>query len=341
VFTCKNTITHQLPFIDHYVPFNEVIAVDNEKKEAGCNVDQIRIKKDEKVSDLIRLFRGTGFNAKRLSMACEIYEAMAKDKACVKIMTLAGAMVPAGMRGVISDFIRCGFVDMLVTTGANLTHDVIESIGCHHQQGTDRVSDAELHDKELNRIFDVYMPNQAYEALEDYVKALKFDKTMPVVEFLDYLGGELVKLQEEHSRDSILVACHEKKVPVFCPAFTDCGLGIQLMMNHRGLKLDQFEDLNRMINKAWDSKDVGVFIIGGGVPKNFAFQALQFSPNSAGYAIQITTDRPEPGGLSGATLSEAVSWGKVNAAARSVTVMCDATIAVPLILAYLKDTCLK
>ncbi|MBN2150038.1 MAG: deoxyhypusine synthase family protein [Candidatus Lokiarchaeota archaeon] len=314
--------------------------MDNEGHAAGRDVDQIRVKKGEKASDLVRLLRGTGFNAKRLAIACEIYEAMVKDKACVKIMTLAGAMVPAGMRAVVSDFVRCGFVDLLVTTGANLTHDVIESIGCHHQQGTDRVSDADLHDKEINRIFDVYMPNHAYEAMEDFVKSLKFDKTLPVVDFLDYLGGELAKLPDEHSRDSILVTCHEKKVPVFCPAFTDCGLGIQLALNHRGLKLDQFEDLNRMINKAWDSEDVGVFIVGGGVPKNFAFQALQFSPNSAGYAIQITTDRPEPGGLSGATLSEAVSWGKVNAGALSVTVMCDATIAVPLVLAYLKDTCL-
>ncbi|NMC07874.1 MAG: deoxyhypusine synthase family protein [Candidatus Lokiarchaeota archaeon] len=314
--------------------------MDNEERVTSCDVDQIGIQKGEKVSDLVKALRGTGFNAKRLAIACEIYETMAKDPGCVKILTLAGAMVPAGMRGVIADLVRCGFVDILVTTGANLTHDVIESIGCHHQQGSDHVSDVELHDKEINRIFDVYMPNHAYETMEDFIKTLKFDKTMPVVDFLDYLGGELSKLPDEHSRGSILVACHEKKVPVFCPAFTDCGLGIQLMMNHRGLKLDQFEDLNRMIGKAWDSGNVGVCIIGGGVPKNFTFQALQFSPNSAGYAIQVTTDRPEPGGLSGATLSEAISWGKVNAGARTVTVMCDATIAMPIILAYLKDTCL-
>jgi len=183
------------------------------------------------------------------------------------------------------------------------------------------------------------MPNEAYESLEDFIKVLSFDKTMGVVEFLDYLGGEIENLPPENARDSILRVCHEKKVPVFCPAFTDCGLGIQLQLNHKGLKLDLWDDLNRMITKAWDSEDVGVFIIGGGVPKNFTFQALQFSPNSAGYAIQITTDRPEPGGLSGASLSEAVSWGKVNEEAKTVTVMCDATIAVPLILAYLKDTC--
>lgn len=308
--------------------------------EQHDNVDQFSITKDEKISTLMAKFRGTGFGAKRLGLACEIYEAMVKDeKGCVKIMTLAGAMIPAGMRGVIAEYVRNGFVDILVTTGANLTHDVIESIGCHHQQGTDQVSDAELHDKEINRIFDVFMPNDAYESMEDFIKTLQFEKTMPVVDFLDYLGSEIENLPAENAQDSILRVCHEKKVPIFCPAFTDCGLGIQLMLNHRGLKLDLFDDLNRMITKAWDSENMGVFIIGGGVPKNFTFQALQFSPNSASYAIQITTDRPEPGGLSGASLSEAVSWGKVNENAKAVTVMCDATIAVPLILAYLKDTC--
>nr|MDO8111789.1 deoxyhypusine synthase family protein [Candidatus Sigynarchaeota archaeon] len=310
-----------------------------EESKHVCNVDQFNIEKGETISTLMKSFAGTGFNAKRLGMACEIYEAMVKDRKCVKIMTLAGAMVPAGMRAVISDFVRSGFVDILVTTGANLTHDLIESIGCHHQQGSDQVSDAELHEHEINRIYDVFMPNNAYESMEDFIRTLKFDKTIPVVEFLDFLGGELERLPAEAVRDSILRTCHEKKVPIYCPAFTDCGLGIQLAMNNRGLKLDLFEDLNRMIGKAWDSEDVGVFIIGGGVPKNYTFQALQFSPNSASYAIQVTTDRPEPGGLSGATLSEAVSWGKVNEKARTITVICDATIAVPLILAYLKDTC--
>ncbi len=301
-------------------------------------VHQPRVKPGEKISEMMGDFRGTGFNAKRLGMACEIYEKMVRHDGCLKIMTLAGAMVPAGMRAVISGFIKAGFVDVLVTTGANLTHDLIEGVGCHHLQGSDRASDKELHEQETNRIFDVFMANESYEVMEDFIKTLQFNKESALVDFLDYLGGAMGSLEPGNIEDSIIRACHLKKVPIYCPAFTDSGLGIQLMMNHRGLKLDLFEDLNRMINTAWDAKSVGVFIVGGGVPKNFAFQALQFSPNSATYAIQITMDRPEPGGLSGATLSEAVSWGKVNAEAPSVTVICDATIALPLILAYLKDT---
>nr|MDO8116676.1 deoxyhypusine synthase family protein [Candidatus Sigynarchaeota archaeon] len=305
--------------------------------ETRPRVNHPRVKPGEKISEMMRDFGGTGFNAKRLGIACEIYEKMIRHDGCLKIMTLAGAMVPAGMRSIITGFINAGFVDVLITTGANLTHDLIESLGCHHLQGSDRVSDKELHEQETNRIFDVFMANESYETMEDFIKTLEFNKHAPLVDFLDYLGEAMGRLEPKNIEDSIIHACHLHKVPIYCPAFTDSGLGIQLMMNHRGLKLDLFEDLNRMINTAWDSKVVGVFIIGGGVPKNFAFQALQFSPNSATYAIQITMDRPEPGGLSGATLSEAVSWGKVNAEAPAVTVICDATIAVPLILAYLKD----
>jgi deoxyhypusine synthase len=128
-------------------------------------------------------------------------------------------------------------------------------------------------------------------------------------------------------------------VPIFCPAFTDSGLGMQVMFRfkHDGLNLNFFNDLDAMVNKAWDANPAGVCVIGGGVPKNFIMQAMQFSPTSAQYAVQITMDRPEPGGLSGAELREAISWGKVNKDAEFVDVICDATIALPIMLAYLKS----
>ncbi|MHA1683185.1 MAG: deoxyhypusine synthase family protein [Promethearchaeota archaeon] len=301
-------------------------------------VNQMKVNKDSSIPDLINAMRGTGFNAKRLALACGIYKDMIEDETCKKIFTLAGAMVPAGMRAIISDFIKHGYIDILVTTGANLTHDIIESLGCHHLQGSEGANDKELHEKQTNRIYDVYMPNESYENMEDFVKTLEFDRNMPLVDFLDFLGKEMGRLNPENTRDSILRAAHMHGVPIFCPAFTDCGLGVQLLLNNPGLNLDLFHDLDRMISLAWEMKNPGVFIIGGGVPKNFTFQALQFSPNNATYAIQITTDRPEPGGLSGATLSEAISWGKVNPKAPYVSVMCDATIALPFILSFLKDT---
>ncbi|MBD3185653.1 deoxyhypusine synthase [Candidatus Bathyarchaeota archaeon] len=301
------------------------------------HVDQVKVTPGDGIAKLVSKLGGTGFNAKRVAEACEVLHDMVCDADCTKIMTLAGAMVPAGMRAIISDFISNGFVDVLVTTGANLTHDVIEALGCHHLQGSQAADDRSLLEHGTNRIYDVFMPNESYETLEDFIQDLIFDKEMPLVDFLDFLGREMERLAPGNVQDSIIRNCHLKGVPIFCPAFTDCGLGVQLMLNHRGLKLDMFHDLDRFITMAWDMENVGVFIVGGGVPKNFTFQALQFSPNSATRAVQVTMDRPEPGGLSGASLDEAISWGKVNPDAAHVTVVCDATIFLPLALAYLLD----
>jgi deoxyhypusine synthase len=305
-------------------------------KEKLKKVNQFRITNDTNISSLIHSLKDTGFNAKRLALACNIYQEMINDKECIKFFGLAGAMVPAGMQGVICDFINEGYVDVLVTTGANLTHDLAESLGFHHLQGEferGEVNDATLHREEINRIYDVFLPNKVYESIEDFISQLKIpDKNMTVSAFLNFLGSQLSK-----DSKSILKLCSEKKIKIFCPAFTDSGLAIQLGFYHQDLNLNHFKDMLEMVNIAWDAKKAGICIIGGGVPKNFIMQALQFCPNSANYAIQITMDRPEPGGLSGATLEEAISWGKVNENAKYCTLISDATIALPIILWFLKN----
>jgi len=303
-------------------------------KKKMKKVHQFRINEKDSIIDLISSLKDTGFNAKRLAVACEIYKNMIQDKDCVKFFGLAGALVPAGMQKVIYDFIDEGFVDVLVTTGASLTHDIAETLGYHHLQGdinAREVDDSSLHNQELNRIYDVFLPNKVYEGIEDFVSKLEIsDETMPVSSFLKILGD---KLPENES--SILKICAEKNVPIFCPAFTDSGLALQLGFHHQNLNLNHFKDMLKMVDLAWSAKRAGVCIVGGGVPKNFIMQSLQFCPNSAQYAIQITMDRPEQGGLSGATLSEAISWGKVSEKAEFSTVISDATIALPLILWYL------
>lgn len=298
------------------------------------NVNQIKIEPDDKLKAMIDNLENTGFNAKRLAKACKIYEKMVKHKECKIFFSLAGAMVPAGMQNIIIDMVESGFIDVLVTTGANLTHDIAEALGFHHIQGDlaiDEKTDKDLHDEEINRIYDVFMPNIVYEGMEDFIKTLKFDLNMSVKDFLKYLGDQL----PEHP-NSLLKACAKNDVPIFCPAFTDCGLAMQISFSFPKVNLNHFQDLQDMINLAWDAKKAGVCIIGGGVPKNYIFQAMQFSPNSSQYAIQITMDRPETGGLSGAELREAISWGKINEKAEYSTVVTDATIALPIILSYLK-----
>ncbi|MFW9987729.1 MAG: deoxyhypusine synthase family protein [Candidatus Odinarchaeota archaeon] len=299
-------------------------------------VEQYEIKKDTNIIDLINSLKNTGFNAKRLAEACEIYKKMIKTNECVKFFGLAGAMVPAGLQKIIFDFIQEGFIDVLVTTGANLTHDLAEALGYHHLQGNinlEEIDDRDLHNADINRIYDIFMPNNVYEGIEEFISKLTIpDSQMSVSSFLKFLGERLPRTSH-----SILRISAEKEIPIFCPAFTDSGLAMQLGFHHQNLNLNHFKDMLAMVNLAWDAKKAGICIVGGGVPKNFIMQSLQFCPTSATFAIQITMDRPEPGGLSGASLREAISWGKVNEKAKYCTVISDATIVLPIILWYLKN----
>jgi deoxyhypusine synthase len=301
-------------------------------------VNQLKITNETDILELIDSLKNSGFNAKRLAIACEIYQKMIKDEDCIKFFGLAGALVPAGMQKIMHDFIREGFIDILVTTGANLTHDLAEALGYHHFQAENiiakNVSDSDLYKAEMNRIYDVIMPNKVYEGIEDFLSDLTIpDNMMTVSSFLNFLGKQIPK-----DSDSILHICAEKNIPIFCPAFTDSGLALQLGFNHQEVNLNHFKDMLKMVDLAWGAKKAGVCFVGGGVPKNFIMQSLQFCPTSATYAIQITMDRPEQGGLSGATLEEAISWGKVNEKAQYSTVISDATIALPLLFWFLKKS---
>ncbi len=312
-----------------------ILMPDKDLKDFLRKVNQFEITENTDIIELINSLKGTGFNAKRLALACEIYNEMINIEDCVKFFGLAGALVPAGLQRTIYDFIKQGFIDILVTTGANLTHDLAEALGFHHFQGNielKELNDKDLHKEEINRIYDVFMPNKVYEGIEAFVSKLEIpDIHMSVSSFLKFLGNQLPR----DSR-SILRVCYDKDIPIFCPAFTDSGLAMQLGFHHQRLNLNHFADMLEMVNLAWEAETAGICIVGGGVPKNFIMQALQFCPNSATYAIQVTMDRPEPGGLSGATLREAISWGKVNEKAKFSTVITDATIALPLILWFLK-----
>ncbi|MHA1195586.1 MAG: deoxyhypusine synthase family protein [Promethearchaeota archaeon] len=308
---------------------------DKDFKEKLKKVKQFKIDNNERIVDLMEQLSNTGFNAKRLGRACKIYEEMILDDDCTIFFGLAGAIVPAGFQGIIHDFIESGFIDVLVTTGANITHDLAETLGYHHLQGdidVDEINDVQLHDQNINRIYDVFLPNEVYEGIEDFISSLDIKNLeMPVSEFLKFLGEQI-----PDNKNSILKVCAKKNIPIFCPAFTDCGLALQLGFHYKNINLNHFKDMLKMVDLAWDAKVAGTCLVGGGVPKNFIFQSLQFCPNSAKYAIQITMDRPEQGGLSGATLKEAMSWGKVAHSAQTATIIADATIVLPIMYWYLK-----
>ena len=295
-------------------------------------IKHIKLRKDMKVSELIKEMENAGFGAKKIAEAKEIIEKMFNDKDCKIFLGIAGAMVPAGMKEIILDMLDR--VDVFVTTGANLTHDLIESLGERHYQGDEKEDDKKLNEQEIDRIYNVFMKNEVYEKLEDFFKQ-NFDKLKKCENILQFLW----KLGELVPGKGILKKCFEKKIPIFCPGIADSGIGLmvwgRIAEGKEKTNIDVFSDLKEIIDISWTAKKTGVIYLGGGVPKNFIQQTLQFS-KGADYGVQITTDRMEPGGSSGAPLKEGISWGKMKKDAFFVDVFCDVTIALPLIFGAIK-----
>tara|TARA_Y100000034_G_scaffold79823_1_gene95790 strand:+ start:2521 stop:3483 length:963 start_codon:yes stop_codon:yes gene_type:complete len=313
-------------------------------------IKQIKIKEDLKVSELVENMKYMGFGARKIGEASEILKEMINDKECRVFFGLAGAMVPAGMKEIVCDMLEEGSIDVLVTTGANLTHDLIEALGHKHYQldcPVSCVNDAELKDKNLDRMYDVLLKDEVYQTLEDFFEKIysNLPKKMNIKEFLWEIGKNI------KDKKSILRICYEKKIPIFCPGISNSGIGLMIwgrlikgenvkeaLQNQGKLNVDVFDDLREILDLTWTSKKSGVIYIGGGLPKNFIQQAMQFSvkQDGASYGIQITTDRPESGGSSGAPLNEGISWGKMQRKGKYVNVYCDATISLPLIYGAVK-----
>jgi len=294
-----------------------------------------KITQDMSVSELVEAFSGCAFGAGRLFEAVDIYREMVNDPECMKFFGLAGAMVPAGMRHIVSGMIREKQVDILVTTGANLVHDIIESMGLRHYKGTDAADDVQLKHDAINRIYDVFLPEHHFTDFEEKMQSIfkEIPDKLSITQLLSHIGA---KLDDDNS---ILKSAYDMNVPVYCPAIQDSIIGLQawLYKQTKPLNVDVFADMRGLIDRCYEAKRSGVVIVGGGVPKNFILQSMLVTPGSFDYAIQLTMDRPETGGLSGATLDEARSWGKIGESARSVTVYSDATITLPMIVAAAKS----
>ncbi|MHA1267533.1 MAG: deoxyhypusine synthase [Candidatus Helarchaeota archaeon] len=295
-------------------------------------IKHVRVSEETTIGQLLSEMRtGAGFGAKHLAKAADIFMEMVNDETCTIFLCVAGAMIPGGMKQTLIDFLELGVVDVLIVTGATLTHDLIEAFGHKHFHGSAIANDKELSEKGLNRIYNVLLPNEAYEALEDDLQSILKKlgkKEVRCSELLTYLGEMLPE------RPSILKTCAKRKIPIFCPAIADSILGFQLWMFSQNfpIQVDILGDQKRILDIAYESKRKGALIVGGGTPKHYVAMAMQVTSKGLDYAIQITTDRPEPGGVSGASLQEAISWKKLDVQAKFIDVICDATIALPLLL---------
>jgi deoxyhypusine synthase len=304
-------------------------------------VKHIKINGALTVDQLMQQFKGSGsFGAGRLARACNIYEKMLRDKECTVFLALSGAVVPAGMRALVTDLIRAKLVDVVVSTGASIVHDAIEALNGHHYKGSWTADDHELYRYHIFRIYDIFVPEEDYVKLDYQISEMyreiateRNGESLSSNEFAWELGKRL------KDPNSILRAAYEENVPIFIPAVRDSEFGyIHLLHTSQEnqkniLEVDAFKDLPLICEICGKSPKNGMVVIGGGVPRNTVQSAAISSNKGLNYAVVITMDRPETGGLSGSTLRESVSWGKVRGDADKIMVIGDALVMFPVIVA--------
>jgi deoxyhypusine synthase len=327
---------------------------DEKAKRLLCKprIRPIRLKPDMTIGELVEQYATSGsFNAGRLSEACFLYGRMLEDNATI-VLTLAGAMTPAGMGGALIPLIREGFVDFIISTGANIYHDLHFALDLPVHQGDYRIDDNELLASKIERIYDIFITDDLLRNTDrfivDTVKKVNSERAVSS-SFLHHILGMGLSESSPRPEDSFIAQAARYDVPIFTPSPADSAIGLNLAaMKMLGIDFRIDPDLDTIEVTAIinSSKKNGGLIIGGGAPKNFYMQTQPimwhiFNINLGGhdYIIQITTDSPQWGGLSGATPQEAISWGKLAPEERSsyAVVYCDATIALPILVSYLLD----
>ena len=287
------------------------------------------------MQELVSEMKSCGvLGAGRIGKAAELVEEMFQNPDYTVFLTIAGAMVPGGLRKIIRDLVHEENVNVIVTTGANLVHDMVEALGHRHSVGTFSAEDTTLKTENVGRIGDIYIEQKAFEHLEKWMahvlERIPQEKRARIstADILKEIGTAI------SDSESILATAAKKDVPIICPAFIDSIAGFHLWVfgQDKKISLDPLLDVNKLMDKVYEAKKAGIIILGGGTPKHFALFANTFR-EGVDSAVQITMDRPEPGGLSGAPLKEAISWGKIRPEGERVDVICDATIAFPLIVA--------
>lgn len=308
-------------------------------------VKPLEVKKDTTLPELMEAMGRLSFQGRNFSLVYKVWEEMINDAEAI-FLGLAGAMVPAGMRKVIVHLIERRLVDCIVSTGANLFHDIHESLGYLHWMGSPHADDQVLKQAGIDRIYDTYAFESEFRLVDDFVAAFakELDSARPYTtrEFLSLLGKKLQLVKKD---DGILTTAVGMKVPIYCPALGDSSLGIALAnlfeASPAKIVFDIIGDVAEMARIVTDNPTTGVIYIGGGTPKNFIQQAevtaskSGFEARGHKYAVQISTDQPHWGGLSGCTFEEAQSWGKVSLEAKKASVIVDATIALPIIVTAL------
>jgi deoxyhypusine synthase len=333
---------------------------------SGKRIDPTPIDRNTALADLVdESFMA--YNAARLREACRLYTQKMLDEDVTIGVTLTGALTPAGLGiSALIPLIKAGFIDWIISTGANLYHDTHFGIGLALHQGNTQISDVVLRDEEVVRIYDIFFDYSVLLDTDSFFRRLiegeEFQKTMSSAEF-HYLCGKYIREREKKlglENKSLLAVAYEYGVPVYTSSPGDSSIGMNIAakeLQGGKLILNPNLDVNEtasivlaakrgVVHSGKQTKEGGksaIFILGGGSPKNFALQTepqiqevLGIDEKGHDYFLQVTDARPDTGGLSGATPAEAVSWGKVDPEKLPDAVVCyvDSTVALPIITAY-------
>jgi deoxyhypusine synthase len=326
----------------------------------GKKISARKLKKGLKVAELVENYY-QAYNSARLNEACRLLtEKMLDRKRDVTIgITLAGAITPAGMSGQFCSMMERGFIDFIIATGANLYHDTHFALNYPLYKGTWQIDDTTLYRHGVVRIYDVFLTTETLLRTDKFTQKILLDKkaprgAIPSSEFHYYIGQRLLK-EAPNPKVSILAQAAKYNIPVYTSSPGDSTYGMDLAAYNKGLypefrkkgEIDLHINPNLDVNETaaivMGAKENGVILLGGGSPKNFYLQTQPFLWECLGiekgghdYFIQVTMDSPQWGGLSGATPSEAVSWGKINPEElqNTVVVYSDITLAVPILFSY-------
>ncbi len=298
-------------------------------------------------SPIIDAMRDMSFTSRDTAVAADIFNRMIKDKQCTNILTLAGSTSAGGCMQVYVEMVKNNMIDVIVATGASIVDmDFFEALGYKHYKGTQFIDDRILRKNYIDRIYDTFIDEEELQHCDGTIKVIA-DSMKPGVyssrEFIKEMGRYLTK----HSvkKDSLVQVCYEHNVPIFCPAFSDSSAGFGLVKHQvekpkAHVSIDSVKDFYELTRIKIEAKITGLFMIGGGVPKNFTqdtvvcAEILGYDVPMHKYAIQITVADVRDGACSSSTLKEASSWGKVDTTYEQM-VYAEATSVLPLITSYI------
>jgi deoxyhypusine synthase len=301
-------------------------------------VHQIRLRPGMTLGELTDEMKLTGvMQGGKVGKAVDILAEMFSDPSYTIFLTLSGPLVPGGLRLVIRDLIRDGYVDAVVTNGANMVHDLVEAMGRAHFVGTTNIDDEKLYEEGYNRAYDIFIENDTFVEIESFVSNIIDDipeekrDGISIHEFLYEIGKRV------NDDESILKTASNKNIPIFSPGFLDSMLGIPLWLysKQKRLSFNPLKDFDLLSDMVFDAEKSGAIILGGGTPKHHT-QYIHTLREGLDAAIQISSARVEDGSLSGAPLKESITWGKLRKGQleeKTATIFGEITSLFPLIVA--------